>query len=86
MPQKAHKISKNIPKDSPLYSYLVTKEETGDPVGLSAASVQGANFGDLNNDHKNSKVLLINPPMCSPKGMTKKGIPPAAIAYIAASL
>ena len=65
MPQKAHKISANIPKKSPLYSYLATKEETGDSVGIAAASVQ-SNFVDLNTDHKNSKVLLINPPMCAP--------------------
>ena len=86
MSKKAHKISENIPKESPLYSYLATKEETGDPVGMAVASVQGPNFVDLNNDYKNSKVLLINPPMCSPQGLTKKGIPPAAIAYIAATL
>ncbi|MBT6601625.1 MAG: hypothetical protein HOB32_08240, partial [Nitrospina sp.] len=86
MSKKAHKISDNIPKDSPLYSYLVTKEETGVSVGLSATLVQEPNFVDLNTDYKNSKVLLINPPMCSPKGLTKKGIPPAAIAYVAGSL
>jgi len=86
MPQKAHKISANIPKKSPLYSYLATKEETGDSVGIAAASVQWPSFVDLNIDYKNSKVLLINPPMCLPSGMTKKCIPPAAIAYVAASL
>ena len=86
MSKKAHKISENIPKDSPLYSYLVTKEETGLSVGLSAASVREPNFVDLNTDYKNSKVLLINPPMCAPNGMTKRSIPPAAIAYVAGSL
>jgi hypothetical protein len=58
MSKKAHKISENIPKESPLYSYLATKEETGDPVGMAVASVQGPNFVDLNTDYKNSKVLL----------------------------
>ena len=53
MPKKAHKISANIPKKSPLYSYLATKEETGDFVGIAAASVQ-SNFVDLNTDYKNS--------------------------------
>jgi hypothetical protein len=47
MSKKAHKISKNIPRESPLYSYLATKEETGDPVGMAVASVQGRLFRNI---------------------------------------
>ncbi len=81
-----NKILKNIPKKSPLYSYLVTKEETSDFIGAAVATVQGPNFVDLDTDRKNAKVLLINPPMCIPKGMPKRCIQPAAIAYIAGYL
>jgi radical SAM superfamily enzyme YgiQ (UPF0313 family) len=81
MYEKTSKISKNIPKNSPLYSYLATKGETGGSI-----LTQAPNFVDLDTDHKNAKVLLINPPVCITKGHWKRGIQPAAIAYIAGYL
>ena len=44
MSKKAHKISENIQKESPLYSYLATKEDpgvTGFNIGINDGDTAG---------------------------------------------
>ena len=81
-----NKIFKTIPKDSPLHSYLATKEETSASIGVVADMVPRPNFVNLGTEHKNAKVLLINPPRCVTEGKPKLCVPPPSIAYIAAYL
>ena len=80
-------LASNISKDSPLYSYLATKEETGNFIGLTPTSAGDPDFVDLEVDYTISpKVLLINPPRDIPEGSLKLCIPPPSIAYVAAYL
>jgi len=82
-----NKIFKNISKNSPLYSYLATKEETGNFIGLTPTSAGDPDFVSLEVDYtKSPKVLLINPPRDIPEGSLKLCIPPPSIAYVAAYL
>lgn len=75
-------LLKNIPKDSPLYTYLITKEETS----RIRTTISNVHFANLPHWVEDPKVLLVNPPMCIPGGMPKRCLPPAALAHIAAVL
>ena len=81
-----NKIFKTISEDSPLYTYLATKEETSASIGVTVDTVRKPNFVDLGIGHKRAKVLLINPPRCVTEGKPKLCVPPPSIAYIAAYL
>jgi radical SAM superfamily enzyme YgiQ (UPF0313 family) len=81
-----NKIFKTISEDSPLYTYLATKEETSASIGVTVDTVRKSNFVDLETWHKNTKVLLINPPRCVTEGKPKLCVPPPSIAYIGAYL
>ena len=66
--------------------FSTLKEETRNFATTTPPLVSSSNLSGLKRYNKSAKVLLINPPMCMPKGMPKRCIQPVVVAYISGSL